>query len=166
MEQIKIGKKLTMADMGFDSDTLAAIVEENPGETPILNVMALVSGVKVEQSRIDPTKTQNRFLGQFEGTNLLTGQTGVFAEAFFPGVADAYVGGHKGSTEGAVTLAFTITVMKDEAKNSAQGYKFGMLALVNKTEEADPFKAFRAHLPAPTVAQKALPAASGKGKKK
>lgn len=166
MEQIKIGKKLTLGDMGFDSDTLAAIVEDSPGETPILNVMALVSGVKVETNRIDPTKTSNRFLGQFEGVNLLTGQTGIFAEAFFPGVVDSYVSGIKGSVEGAATLAFTVTVMKDEAKNSAQGYKFGMLALVNKTAEADPFQAFRAHLPAPAASQKAIVAPSKGNKKK
>lgn len=159
MEQTKIGKKLTVATMGFDSDTLSEIVEENPkGETQILNVLALVTDSKVEVSRLDPTKTNTRFIGQFEFTNLLTGEVGVSAEAFFPAVAESYVAGFKGSSEGAVRVAFTLTVEKDNAKNSAQGYKFGMLALVDKSADADPFKAMRDLLPKPKTAQKALPA--------
>lgn len=168
MEQLKIGKKFSVAVMGFESGLLKEIVAENPkGETALLNVYAMVSAVKVETNRIDPTKTSNRYIGQFEVTNVLNGETGVFAEAFFPGVIDSYVSGIKGTTEGNAVMAFTITVEKDLTKNSAQGYKFGLLALVNKSEEADPFKAFRGLLTAPKVVAKAIapPADKGKGKK-
>ncbi len=170
MEHIKIGKKFTCAGMGFDSDALNEIIEETPkGETPILNILALVASVKAEANRLDPSKTSNRFIGQFEVTNLINGETGMFAEAFFPGVADSYVLGFKDGKEGSVALAFTLTVEKDNAKNSAQGYKFGMTALVNKQAEADPFKAYRGLMPG---VKKALPASAastdkpkgGKGK--
>lgn len=164
MEQVKIGKKLTVAGMGFDSDTLQDLVEQNPKETKILNVLALVTNLKVEPSRLDPTKTNTRFIGQFEATNLLTGEPGLFAEAFFPGVAESYVAGFKGGMDGAVSLGFTITVEKDNAKNSAQGYKFGVIALVNKDADADPFKAFRNLLPAPASAKASTGAAGGKKK--
>lgn len=167
MEQLKIGKKFTVAGMGFNSDELKEIVAENPkSETALLNVYALVSAVKVETNRIDSTKTSNRFIGQFEVTNVVNGETGVFAEAFFPGVIDSYVSGIKGTTEGNAVMAFTITVEKDLTKNSAQGYKFGLLALVNKSEEADPFKSFRGLLTAPKTAAKAIAAPEKSATKK
>lgn len=147
MEATAIGKKFTLKGFGFDNETLKEIVATNKGETPILNVLALVTGKKVEPSRLDPSKTNTRFLGQFEATNVMTGETGTFPEAFFPGVAESFLSGVKDSNEGSAIVPFILTVMKDDTKNSAQGYKFGVKAFVDKKGDADPFKNYRNLLP-------------------
>lgn len=163
-EAVRIARKFTTRGMGMDSDALQEIVADAKGEVDIFNVLALVSGYKVETNTKDPSKTSKRFSGQFEIQNAITGEIGNFPEAYFPGVAEAYAAGLKDAAgEGSAVIPFIITVMRDDSKNSAQGYKFGVKGFVDKSAEgADPFKGIRKFLPKVEL-KKALPA--GKGKK-
>ena len=161
-EATSIAKKFTTRSLGFDSEACKELVRTSKGEVEIFNVLALISGKKVEPNRIDPSKTSTRFFGQFEVVNRLTGEQGMFPEAYFPGVVESYVSAMKdGAGEGNAILPFIITVMKDDTKNSAQGYKFGVKAFVQKAGDADPFKGVRDLLPK-VEPKKAL--AAGKSK--
>lgn len=149
MEQVKFNKKLSVGDLGFDKKALQAIVEKNPKETELLFVMALVTSMKMEPNRKDPSKVSYRFAGQFELRNLETGETGMASEAFFPGAVESYLKAAKEAAgEGAVRTAFTVSVMADKTENSATGYKFVMKPWVDKKDN-DPFKDLRGLLPAP-----------------
>lgn len=149
MEQVKFNKKLSVGDMGLDKKALQAIVEKNPKETELLFVMALVTSMKMEPNRKDPSKVSYRFAGQFEVRNLATDETALASEAFFPGAVESYLKAAKEAAgEGAVRTAFTVAVMADKTENSATGYKFVMKPWVDKKDN-DPFKDLRNLLPAP-----------------
>jgi len=152
MESTIIQKKLTLQAMGFDKASLKKLVTENPKSQNIANILACVVDKKVEASRLDPTKTNTRFIGTFEGVNLITGEEFHSSEAFFPGVAESFMTSIMGNgafdgSKAAVT-GFSITVQADTAPNSAMGYKFGVVAVADKTK-SDPFKELRLALPAP-----------------
>jgi hypothetical protein len=149
MEQVKFAKKLSVGDMGFDKKMLQAIVEKEPKETELLFVMALVTAMKMEPNRKDPSKVSYRFQGQFEVRNLLNGEVANASECFMPGAVEAFLYAAKtGAGEGAVRTAFTVGVMVDKTENSATGYKFTMKPWVDKKDN-DPFKDLRGLLPAP-----------------
>lgn len=149
MEQVKFNKKLSVGDMGFEKKLLQKIVEENPKETELLFVMALITSKKMEPNRKDPSKVSYRFQGQFEIKNLLSGEVALSSEAFFPGAVESFLCAAKdGGGEGAVRTAFTVSVTVDKTENSATGYKFIMKPWVDKKDN-DPFKELRGLLPAP-----------------
>lgn len=147
-ETVSVAKKFSIRDLGFDEATLKEIVTKHPKEQAIVNVLAFVSSVKVEPSRKDPSKTNVRFIGQFENVSLETGEEISSAESYFPGVCEGWLKGMFDGADGAVRVAFQVTVMKDTGPKPVTGYKFGLKTLVNKGADADPFKDLRNLLPA------------------
>lgn len=153
MEQVKFAKKLSVGDLGFDKKTLQGIVEKNPKETELAFVLALITGMKMEPNRKDPSKVSYRFQGQFEIRNLLTDEVSNASECFMPGAVESFLFAAKtGAGEGAVRTAFTVGVMVDKTENSATGYKFTMKPWVDRKDN-DPFKDLRGLLPAPKKAK-------------
>ncbi len=165
MEAVAIARKFTTKALGLDNEALKEIVNTQKGEIEIFNVLALVASKKVEPNRKDPTKTSIRFFGQFEVTNRLTGESGVFPEAYMPGVCESFLSSQKDAAgEGTPVIAFVVTIKKDTAKDSAQGYIFGCKAYIDKETGTDPFASVRDVLPE-VKPMKALAAPAGKGKK-
>ncbi len=147
-------KTATLSKIGFGPDELADYVEKNPGETNIVNVMAFVSGLAVEPNKKDPSKSSVRFSGQFEFVNRVSGESVVAGSAFVPGPAENFLKGKKEGEEGAIRMAFMITVKKVKREVSNTGYVFGMKAFKSTDVSADPFAEMRELFPA----TKALPA--------
>lgn len=166
MEAVAIARKFTMKALGLDNEALKEIVANNKGEVEIFNVLALVASKKVEPNRKDPTKTSIRFFGQFDVTNRITGEAGVFPEGYFPGVCESFLSSQKDAAgEGAVRVPFVITIKKDLTPNSAQGYIFGCKAYVDKEAGADPFADIRDVLPKVTPMKSLAAPEAKKGKK-
>lgn len=150
MEQANYGKKITMGTLGFDQDRLKEMVEANPKEQSLAVFMALVTGMKVEPNKQDPSKTYVRFIGQVEARNSETGEVSYASQLIVPSVAEAYVEAIKSANpDSAVKVMFEVGIKKDSAKNSAKGYMFTCKPWVNKDEASDIFKDFRNLLPAP-----------------
>ena len=150
-------KTATIGKIGFGPDELADFVEKNPGETAIVNVMAFVAGSEYKVNSLDPTKGSYRFTGQFEFVNRITGEDCIAGSAFVPGPAESYLKGQKEANEGAIRIAFMITVKKVKRDVSNTGYMFGMKGFKSSDVSADPFHEMRSLFPA----TKALPAGKG-----
>lgn len=156
MEQVEFAKKFTTRDIGFDIPALKEVVKVASGKpTEIVTVLALLTDKKTEQNRRDPSKTSVRFFGQFECTNLLTGEKMYASEAYFPGAGESFMASLLDATKGedgkygSARTAVVITVQADKTPNSAQGYKFGCKPFVDKSEATDIFKEYRNLLPKP-----------------
>lgn len=162
LETVNVAAKLTMNTLGWPASELEGLVK--PGDKPkvIAQVFCMISGMKEKPSRFDATTPDTQFLGQFEGVNEETGDTVRAGSAYFPkAVAQWLKGLYSEAAEAAKkdgesevklpAMRFEITVQHDPHPNSAQGYKFGCRALVEK--KVDPFAELRK---LPTV---------GKGKK-
>ncbi len=141
-------KAVTMGKMGYEKKALQEFVKTNPKETAIAEVLAFVTGYKIEPNKKDPSKTSIRFEGMFQVTDRLTGEEFNAAQAFFPGPAEPYLKTLKDSvTEGGVRVAFMVTVKKDPNEDSLTGYMFGMKAMVSKDAATDPFAELRGAFP-------------------
>lgn len=155
VQQMNFVKRWTLRDFGYSVDALREIVNENKEAThDLVTVLGLVTDMKTEVNKLDPDKTNTRFVGQFELQDLVTGKKINALQAFFPGDAEAFVEAFKGASDGAVKVAFVISVKHDKGapgKVSATGYKFSVKPFVEKGESTDIFAEFRNLLPAPTV---------------
>lgn len=169
MEKAGMLGKLTLAGMGLDKGVFKSALADNDGaETEVATVLCVVTEMKPEASRLDPSKENVRFFGNFEGTNLLTGEVFYASAAFFPSIAESFLRAQLGGKAGSdgprsVVTGFTVTVKEDTDKRSALGYKFGCNVLVDK-ENSDPFAEMRAMLPSFKGEGKKI-AAPKKGKK-
>lgn len=145
-ETFDVKSKLTTGSMGLDAATLKDVVKGSKGKpVAIALILAQVNEMKEQPNRLDPSKTDTKFLGQFEGTNLLTGEVSRSGAMYLPGAASDYL---KGQGAGGGAVAFQLTVEEDKRANSSQGYKFGVKAIAEKAVN-DPFAALRAALPKP-----------------
>ena len=162
MQLTGINKKLTLASLGLDNDTLIEMDREHPKPRDIAQFYAMITDMKREPQKQDPTKHTTRFSGQFKGVNLISGETGMGFQGFFPGVAEVYLETLKHQAgEGAAMAAFVIGMEHNPTKGAAQPYKFTMKALVKTAKEANPFALLEAKLPMPKIAI-AAPKAGGK----
>lgn len=157
-ETIALAKKVTVNTMGIAGNELKKLVSPGKKAIPVAEVLAIVDGVEKKASRFDETKVDIRFLGRFEGTNLLSGEVVRAAQAFFPKSVEEWLlkyyesqkekQGKTAKAEGKEAgnalsaIGFTITVQHDPHPQSAQGYKYGCLAVVDS--EVDPFAQIRA----------------------
>jgi len=155
VQQMNFVKRWALRDFGYSMDAIREITLENKDVThDLVTVLGLVTDKKTEVSQLDPEKTNIRFVGQFEVQDLRTGNKVNALQAFFPGDAEAFVEAFKGSAEGAVRVAFVISVRHDKGasgKPNVAGYKFGVKPFVEKGESTDIFAEFRSLLPAPQV---------------
>ncbi len=152
--QQTILKTATLGKIGFGPNELAEYVEKHPGETNIVNVMAFVSGYEVVPNKQDPSKSSIRFSGQFEFANRITGEDCIAGSAFVPGPAENFLRGKKEGEEGAIRIAFMVTVKKVDRKIASTGYVFGMKGFKSTDVSTDPFAEMRDLFPA----AKSLPA--------
>lgn len=145
-ETFNVVGKLTTGTLGLDPSTLKDAVKASKGKpAPVALILAQVNEMKDAPNRLDPSKTDTKFLGNFEGTNLLTGEVMRSGAMYLPGAASDYL---KGQGAGGGALAFQLTVEEDKRPNSSQGYKFGVKAVAEKATN-DPFAALRTALPKP-----------------
>ena len=129
-------------------------------EQPLMRVIGLATGVK---TGITNFGTWFAFTGQFQATNILTGELARSANLFLPeSVTELLVPTVKAAGETGVEFAFDIGV---RPFNNAQGYEYTVNHLI-AVQESDPLQALSMRLlaeapalPAPQVPQIAPPAA-------
>lgn len=141
-EVFGVSSKLTTSSMGLDSSSLKAAVADAKGKpVAVATILAAVTDFKTAANKLDPSRTDVKFIGTFEGTNLLTGETFRSAAMYLPSAASDYLQG-VAQNAGDTAVAFQLTVQADTRPNSAQGYKFGVQAIGEKSS-FDPFAALR-----------------------
>jgi hypothetical protein len=170
MQSIKISKKVTVAALGLPKDTIQAMIADwAPGqEGDVATIYGTASKVAFNPSKLDPTKVDAKFVGAFEGFNMLTGETVVGATAYLPGAMADTLANAIESGDGPVEFACVIGVRKVLAgEKSLVGYTF-TVRVDRDPQEADPLAAVRQRAIASLdTAQEtlALPAPTKKGKK-
>lgn len=142
-ETFNVSNKLTVASMGLTPGILKGVAGDKP--TPVATILANVVDMKEKPSTLDSSRTDVRFIGQFEGTNLLTGEVVRSGSAYLPGAAQEFLQGL--AANGEVAIAIQLTVQKDARANSAQGYRFGVTTIGEKSS-FDPFAQLRSKVPA------------------
>jgi len=154
MSQTQMARRLTLGILGLNKETITNLLaNKKEGEVArIAFMLGKVDGYKVAANKLDPTKSDVKFLGEFEGHNMLTGEVVVSAACYLPGGADEMIQVASDKSEGAVEFAFAISVKKSAA--SAVGYVF-QVAAASEPRENDPLQALRERLgvsaPAPAL---------------
>lgn len=156
-ETLNLSRKVTITTLGFVPAELKKLVKPGGKAVPIAEVLAIVDGVAKKASRFDDSKFDIRFLGRFEGTNMVSGEVVRAGEAFFPKAVEDWLLGYytsnqekrakdakKDGEEGprsSSAIKFTITVQHDPHPQSSQGYKYGCQVVVDTS--VDPFESVR-----------------------
>lgn len=135
----KILKKLSIKTV--TGLTVAAIREmATPEGAPVMRIMGIAMGTKGGESDNGPWTALR---GQFEASNLITGEVFGGSVLFLPDVAlDAILPALAGDNAN-VKFALDITVMKDET--STIGYAYSFVPLL-KPDENDPLEKMRNEL--------------------
>ncbi len=150
IENIKVAGKLSTGTLGLDRSALSAAVKGQKKAVPVAVIYCQAASFSEKPSTLDASKTDTKFIGQFEGKNLRTDEVVRSGSLYLPGVASDYLRGVVQGANGELTLtAITLTAEVDEDKRSATGYKFGMQALADKDASADPFASLRIAIEAP-----------------
>lgn len=150
IKETNVVKTFTLNAAGYGKKRLQEIVKKAPKDKTVLfNVLALVTGYKVETNKKDSAKSSLRFEGTFEMVDVETGEEIMAASAFIPGPAEAFLKSQiDGAGEaGSIRQAIQLTVETDPREDSATGYKFGMKGFVNKESASDPFGELRSVFP-------------------
>ena len=152
MERTKIGNQITMSRLGLDKKAIQNLIKKSEGKDlpDLASFLCVVTSHEEVPNKIDPKKSNTLFTGSFEGTNLVTGETGMASQAIFPENAATFIKGLLSGGE-AARCAFVLGVEVND--KSSVGYYFSLDALTDK-KNADPFKDFRAALPAPAKKSK------------
>ena len=142
MSQVEISRKVTVAALGLPKAQIQAMVAgwEEGQEGDVATIYGAASKVIVQPSKLDPTKTDTKFVGTFEGINLLTGETVVASNAYFPGAVSEMLEHAVENATGPVEFSCMIAVKKNS--KSAVGYTFSV-RMDRDPEVADPLEALR-----------------------
>jgi hypothetical protein len=148
MEQTNVQSKISMSSLGINKKVIQEALKASKGkDVELASFLCLVTAHEDIPNKLDPKKVNTRFRGSFEGTNRLSGEEAMASQGFFPGIAEDFLKGLHGAAEsGASRSGFIITAKENE--KSPVGYIFGLSVLTDR-KNADPFKDFRAALPAP-----------------
>lgn len=147
MSQTNMARKLTLGELGLTKAILQAHIagwsEGQSGQVAFL--IGKVDGYKEQANKLDPTKTDTKFVGSFEGHNLLDGAVAVSRYAYLPGgsdemIRDAVDASEKAGNSVGVEFAFSVNVKK--MATSAVGYIF-QISAASEPRENDPLQALR-----------------------
>jgi len=171
MEQVQIATKLTIAGMGLNKEVLQRLLaDKKEGETiTIARIFGKTNAYDAKPSKLDATRNDVAFKGEFEGHNLIDGTVHNAPKAYLPGAAE-------GATKNAVdnlaegeAVVFGCEVAVKKQASSAVGYVFGV-SVPKAPQAQDPLAEIReamGGLPAATQApQLEAPKTETKSEKK
>jgi hypothetical protein len=125
MAEVEISRKLTVASLGLPKATIQELIKgASEGDTlDVAAIYGIANKYQVTPSKLDPTKTDTKFVGRFEGINMLTGETVAAANAYLPGaITDALSAAL--DVEGSQGAEFKVIVGVRKSEKSAVGYVF------------------------------------------
>lgn len=159
-------KKINTKSVGLGKRILEDYAEEVRAEkAPVMRVIGTVHSAKGDTTQYGP---YIKFYGDFEATNLLTGDVYRAPELLLPPVGEMIVDGQLNAAiaqapEGArpvANVALDIQVSYNDAENATR-FTFGAAPLLG-TPEHDPIAELKKSLPAPKVQQKKIAEKKGK----
>lgn len=134
-------KKVTVKGVVGDPKNIAK-QHENNAQVPLVRVYGLATEFKAKNSEYGDYIL---FSGQFEATNLLTGEVYRSGSMILPPVAEGPLHGALENTEGtSVQFAYEIGLRVDE--EMIRGYEFNVKSLI-PDDDHDPLSQLRAQLP-------------------
>lgn len=144
MEQVQISTKLTIASMGLNKEVLQRLLaDRKEGETVVIaRIFGKTNKYDERQSKLDPTRNDIAFKGEFEGHNLIDGTVHNAPKAYLPGAAE-------GATKAAIdnlaegeAVVFGCEVAVKKQSSSAVGYVFGV-SVPKQPQAQDPLAEIR-----------------------
>lgn len=157
MEKTKIANKLTVSEMGITKEVIQKALDGKPEGHEI--VVALMFGkttkYTVKQSKLDATREDVAFVGEFEGHNMLDGSIHNAAKAYLPGAAEAATRNAIDNLADGEAVEFGCEIAVKKKSSAAVGYVFGV-AVPKQPKAQDPLASLRAALTggdAPKAAQ-------------
>lgn len=150
----EIGRKLSVAELGYDKEAIQKLVLANTGEKHFLaRFVGTVTGLKPYKIKDGDRAGEIAFglQGMFEGTGA-NGEIKDGSVCYLPGyVNDAIVAAFSASGDDDITVRLAIDVYAKYDKTSATSYTFTCNDLLNTgSESVDEVKAAIASLPMPS----------------
>jgi len=146
MERTRVQKSVSLGKLGLDKKAIQEALKVSKGkDVDLASFLCVVTEHKDIPSKLDPTKTNACFTGSFEAVNLLTGEPAMASQGFFPANVEAFI---KGLRDGTETVRCGFVIGAETVEKSPVGYGFTLEVFTDK-KQSDPFKEFRAALPAP-----------------
>ena len=164
-QEIGLLKKITLRTVfGGKGDVLETVMKDKQKEHMLMRVHGFANGIREAESREvgqDGEKIKSKGLvGEFEATNLVTGEAFFSPVCWLPQMAVDLVAGQLGEEDARVGFAYDIGVVYSEA--SATSYEYTVRPLT-KLQETDAMTTLKNSLP-PLEATKALSAPENSAK--
>lgn len=128
MQTVQISNKLTVAEMGLDKATIQQLLaDKKEGETLVIaRMFGKTSKYDEKPSKLDATRNDVAFKGEFEGHNLITGEVFNAPKAYLPGAAEAATKNAIDNLEDGQSVVFGCDIAVKKQSSSAVGYVFGV----------------------------------------
>lgn len=168
---VNVSSKLSVGSMGLTKNILQALLaDKNEGDAIVVaRIFGRAYKYEEKQSKLDPTKNDVAFKGEFEGVNLVTGEVFNAPKAYLPGAAEGTARAAIDALGEGEGVEFGCEIAVKKQTTSAVGYVFGV-AVPKPPEARDGLAAIRAQMNAlPSSAQSLAlpsPAETKKGGKK
>lgn len=154
-EMKQISRRLSIGDMGIDGKAIVADMTKDGDTVVVARIYGRASGYDARPSKLDPTRSDIRFKGEFEGVNMLTGEVFAASGCYLPGAAEDNLRSTVDALQDGEAALFGVEIALKKSAKSPVGYVYGV-AVPKQPEAADPLSAIRAEmggLPAPTKAK-------------
>lgn len=170
MEKTTISNKLTIAELGLTKEVIqAALADKKEGEQVVIAVMfGKTTKYTTKQSKLDVTREDVQFVGEFEGHNMLDGTIVNAPKAYLPGAAEAATRSAVDQLADGEAVEFGCEIAVKKKASAAVGYVFGV-SVPKQPKAADPLASLRGALiaaPATGAAQIEAPKAADEKAKK
>jgi hypothetical protein len=142
MAEVQISKKVTVGSLGLNRAQLQALVAgwAEGQEADVATIYGNAAKVERKPNKEDPSKTDVRFVGMFEGVNLMTGETIVAGSTFLPSAVSGMLEAAVDNASQGVEFSCLISVKKVE--KSITGYVF-TVRMARDPETVDPLAELR-----------------------
>ena len=150
---VTVAKKITIGGMGINAKEVAATLAKDGDMISVAKIYGKAKAYKEQPSKLDPTKNDVKFIGDFEAINLLTGEVTNAPTCYLPGsAADATYAAMQGVAEDEFVV-FGVEIAIKKWSKSPVGYVYGV-AVPRRPEAADPLAEIREKM----IGQAARPA--------
>lgn len=158
MSKVEVANKLTVAGLGLTKEFLQKLLADKAeGDTVVVaSIFGKATSYDAKQSKLDPTREDIAFKGEFEGVNMITGEVVNAPKAYLPGAAE-------GATKNAIdqlgegeAVIFGCEIAVKKKASSAVGYVFGVSVPKHPTAQ-DPLAEIREQMKSLSTAN-AVPA--------
>lgn len=154
-EMKQISRRLSIGDMGIDGKAIVAGMTKDGETLVVARIYGRAIGYDQKQSKLDPTRFDVRFKGDFEGVNQLTGEVFAATGCYLPGAAEDNLKTTVDGLGDGEAAEFGVEIALKKSAKSPVGYVYGV-AVPKQPEAADPLNAIRqamGGLPTPTKAK-------------